>query len=235
MARTLEKRASYPQASKKRVIANKAANEAKKKKAAAQKKLRAAAAAPQKQKRVQPAANATPNTNLKKITKPALQRLGYKAGVVRMEGAVHTEARRLLMKFVRELSDKAWAFTDHAKRVTVSGQDVTQALAILGRPGYFSGIKAKKCEVPKGVKVETRMRQAQRQNECLTLSMGPFKDLFKAALLRENRAARVTAEAATIAQMASEAYLIDLFAKAQELAMHARRKTLQPRNLNLAK
>ena len=62
------------------------------------------------------------------ITKPSIRRLARRGGVKRISGFIYDDARSLLKEFVDNLVRDAIAYTEHAKRKTVTALDVVYAL-----------------------------------------------------------------------------------------------------------
>ena len=62
------------------------------------------------------------------ITKAAIQRLAYKAGVKRMSGLIYEETRGILRVHLEEIMRLAITYVEHDARKTVTGCDVREAL-----------------------------------------------------------------------------------------------------------
>mgnify|MGYP000431896663 CR=1 FL=1 len=74
--------------------------------------------------------------NIRGITKPAIRRLARRGGVKRIAGTVYEEVRGVLKSFVEGVVRDATAYTEHAKRKTVTALDVVHALKKRGRMLY---------------------------------------------------------------------------------------------------
>ena len=75
--------------------------------------------------------------NINGITKPALQRLAYKAGVKSLSGLVYEELRGVIKVYLEELVKTTILFTENARHRRVSEQDVRDALKEIGRPAVY--------------------------------------------------------------------------------------------------
>jgi len=75
--------------------------------------------------------------NIQGITKPAIRRLARRGGVKRLSGLVYDEVRGVLRVFLEETISDAVTYSDHARRKTVTAQDVLYALKRRGRQLYF--------------------------------------------------------------------------------------------------
>ena len=65
------------------------------------------------------------------ITKPAMMRIGHRAGALRMSG-IYPPFRDLLVKFMQNALRRAFLYSQHDKRVTVTARDCAHALDGLG-------------------------------------------------------------------------------------------------------
>ena len=74
--------------------------------------------------------------NIRSITKGGIRRLARRGGVKRISGAMYDEVRTLLRTFVEGVVRDATAYTEHAKRKTLTALDVVHALKKRGRVMY---------------------------------------------------------------------------------------------------
>lgn len=74
--------------------------------------------------------------NIRGVTKPAIRRLARRGGVKRISGMMYEEVRGILKGFVEGVVKDATAYTEHAKRKTVTALDVVHALKKRGRMLY---------------------------------------------------------------------------------------------------
>ena len=74
--------------------------------------------------------------NIQGITKPAIRRLARRGGVKRISGLVYEETREVLKEFLMMVIQDATAYTDHARRKTVTAMDIVYALKRRGRTLY---------------------------------------------------------------------------------------------------
>ena len=76
--------------------------------------------------------------NIQGITKAAIRRLARRAGVTRLSGLIYEETRVILNLFLENVLRDTIAYTEHAKRSTITAIDVVYALKRQGRPifGY---------------------------------------------------------------------------------------------------
>ena len=70
------------------------------------------------------------------ITNGALRRLARRGGVKRISSEVYEEVRKTLKTFVEGVVRDATAYTEHAKRKTVTALDVVNALRKRGKILY---------------------------------------------------------------------------------------------------
>lgn len=81
---------------------------------------------------------------IKGITKPAIRRLARRAGVKRISGLVYDDIRQALKTFLTNIIHDAVTYTEHARRKTVTVQDVILALKRQGRTLYGFDMKTNK-------------------------------------------------------------------------------------------
>ncbi len=74
--------------------------------------------------------------NIKGVTRGAIRRLARRGGVKRISGLVYEEVRGVLKSFVEGVVRDATAYTEHAKRKTVTAGDVVNSLKKRGRMLY---------------------------------------------------------------------------------------------------
>ena len=74
--------------------------------------------------------------NIKSITAGSIRRLARRGGVKRISGLVYEEVRGVLKSFVDGVVKSSVAYTEHAKRKTVSALDVVNALRSKGKMLY---------------------------------------------------------------------------------------------------
>ncbi len=70
------------------------------------------------------------------ITKPAIRRLARRGGVKRISGLVYEDAREAIKSFLTTIIRDATAYTEYARRKTVTHMDVLRALKRNGRTLY---------------------------------------------------------------------------------------------------
>ncbi|KAL5962392.1 Histone H4 [Taenia solium] len=77
--------------------------------------------------------------NIQGVTKPAIRRLARRGGVKRISGLIYEEIRIVLKIFLESIIRDAVAYTEHARRKTVTALDVVYALKRRGRTIYGFG------------------------------------------------------------------------------------------------
>ena len=79
--------------------------------------------------------------NIQGITKPAIRRLARRGGVKRISGQIYEETRDVLKIFLANVIRDTVAYTEHARRKTVTAMDVVYALKRQGKSLYGFGFK----------------------------------------------------------------------------------------------
>lgn len=77
---------------------------------------------------------------LQGVTKPAIRRLARRGGVKRISGLIYDETRIVLKQFLEKVLYSAVAYTEHARRKTVTAFDVVYALKAHGKTLYGFGV-----------------------------------------------------------------------------------------------
>jgi histone H4 len=77
--------------------------------------------------------------NMEGISRPAIRRLARRGGVKRLSGLVYEETREVLKNFLTDVIRDAITYTEHARRKTVTANDVVYALRRRGRTLYGFG------------------------------------------------------------------------------------------------
>ena len=77
--------------------------------------------------------------NIEGITKPAIRRLARRGGVKRISGLIYDDVRDVLKEFLTTVIKNAVNYTDHARRKTVTTNDVVYALKREGKTLYGYG------------------------------------------------------------------------------------------------
>jgi histone H3 len=91
--------------------------------------------------------------NIQGITKPALKKLGYRAGVKRMSGLIYEETRAVMKVFLENVVRDAVTLTEHARRKTVEPADVYIAARLLKMSliaNAFTGVKSERSRAHHG-------------------------------------------------------------------------------------
>ena len=73
------------------------------------------------------------------ITKPAIRRLARRGGVKRLSSLIYDESRAVLKNYLETILRDTVAYTEHAKRKTVTALDVVYALKRQGKTIYGFG------------------------------------------------------------------------------------------------
>jgi len=81
----------------------------------------------------------TARENIEGITKPAIRRLARRGGVKRISHFIYEDTRHVLRSFLESIVKDTIAYTEHARRKTVTAMDVVYALKRQGRTIYGFG------------------------------------------------------------------------------------------------
>lgn len=195
--------------------------------------------------------------NIGGLSKPAFMRLLKRGGVKRVSGLVYEEMRQISKMFLEDLLRDVVTFTEHARHKTVLPEDLYAALGLKHHcllAGINSTLKKTKslqgCRGKGPKKVARKADAMRRKSHPGTVSLRTIKkEQRKSCLIfpkivfhrlvveicqdfRDNF--RFNQFVFPLAQLALENYLVKLAQHANLLAIHARRSTLQPSDLNLS-
>ncbi|MBZ3873697.1 histone H3.1 [Sciurus carolinensis] len=195
--------------------------------------------------------------NIQGITKPAIRRLARRGGVKRISGLIYEETRGVLKVFLENVIRDAVTYTEHAKRKTVTAMDVflfkmartkqTARKSTGGKaPRKQLATKAARKSAPAtgGVKKPHRyrpgtvalreIRRYQKSTELLIRKL-PFQRLVREIAQDFKTDLRFQSSAVMALQEACEAYLVGLFEDTNLCAIHAKRVTIMPKDIQLAR
>ncbi|KAF3134513.1 hypothetical protein TWF594_008753 [Orbilia oligospora] len=74
--------------------------------------------------------------NIQGITRPAIRRIARRGGVKRISASIYEEIRSVIKDYLEVILKSCVAYTEHARRKTVTTTDVVHALKIKGRTIY---------------------------------------------------------------------------------------------------
>ncbi len=193
------------------------------------------------------------------IKKNEIKRLAYKAGIMRISSLSLEELQAVSKNKLEELLKDIITYMKHKKRQTVTVEDCLKALPIK-MVGVKSRSKGLKCKIKgskrrsKPMKRKSRSRKQsplskirfyQRQGlSCLTLSKENFRKIVRHISKEYLRAGqlppggsdvRFSAESLNLLQSYIEGYIINLLERAKFISIHAKRFTIQPKDIHLAR
>ncbi|CAK8691964.1 unnamed protein product [Clavelina lepadiformis] len=183
--------------------------------------------------------------NIQGITKPAIRRLARRGGVKRISGLIYEETRGVLKVFLENVIRDAVTYTEHAKRKTVTALDVVYALKRQGRTLYGFGEKWHEPSRPQENRPEAK-RPANNSPPRLHVRVHQLPVELRSLIVTGPRLVREIAQdfktdlrfqssAVMALQEASEAYLVGLFEDTNLCAIHAKRVTIMPKDIQLAR
>ena len=193
------------------------------------------------------------------IKKNEIKRLAYKAGIMRISSLSLEELQAVSKNKLEELLKDIITYMKHKKRQTVTVEDCLKALPIK-MVGVKSRSKGLKCKIKgskrrsKPMKRKSRSRKQsplskirfyQRQGlSCLTLSKENFRKIVRHISKKYHRPAqlppggsdvRFSSESLNLLQSYIEGYIINLLERAKFISIHAKRFTIQPKDIHLAR
>ena len=179
------------------------------------------------------------------ITKPAIARLARKAGVKRMGDLSYEEIKGNVREFLENAVGKAIANTELNRRTTVLTKDVETGLPV---KMFSEDVKKKLCEVrtsgqhksgehkKRRAKPGTNsIREIRYYQKCsfLILPRLSFSRLVREVAQDFKTGLRFSADAVLVLQYAVEKFVIELLKDANLAAIHAKRTTVQPKDIQM--
>lgn len=169
-----------------------------------------------------------------KLSKEVLNKLARKGGVKSMSSFTYKEMNGVVLSILGTFLKKCVLITESNNRKTITLDDVKYTFDFLGRKLYTYDENIPKCK-PITVKKNTKSRYLkeirfyQNQSDCLYIPKATFKKMVMAEI--ENM--KISSVALDHLQATIETICIELFEKANKLAItHGRRTTVQPKDIH---
>ena len=206
-----------------------------------------------------------PRDNIQSLTRSSIIRLARRAGVKRVSGLIYEETRGVLKVYLENVLRNAVTYIEHAQRKTVLEKDVREALKKSGFPiahtdkhsssshsacsNYATKLnkrhqkkkeegadenKAHRRTHP-GTRALREIRHYQKDSNCFQFSQAGFQRIVREMAQDFKTDLRFSPNAFSIIQMATESYIVGLFEDANLAAIAAKRQTIQPKDIQLAR
>jgi len=195
--------------------------------------------------------------NIQGITKNAIKKLAYKAGVKSLSSLMYEEVRYILKLHLDKTIKTAVTLMEYDRRRRVQTNDVQNALKLLNRTPYHRnctqttkkycprkppGICAgkivnypKQRRTKKGVLALRNIRHHQKQGNCLIFPRVPFRLFIREIGQEYKTGLQFSPEALDMIQTDAEYYLIDTLSAAQLSTIHAKRKMVMPKDIQMTR
>ncbi len=178
------------------------------------------------------------------ITKDAIQRIAFKAGIKSLGGLMYEEIRSVMKVWLDDVIRVANNYLEYYRKKTINEGMVSAALATTtGMYGWVDpDLKVAVCKPRSRTAREATpalqsIRYYQMQYGCLSIPPAAFQKLAKEILhdyggeVRD----RFTKGALTLLQYGMESYLVKILQDANAIALHSSRQAVQPKDLQLAR
>jgi histone H3/H4 len=174
-------------------------------------------------------------TSKDSITKHAISRLARIAGVKALSGLIYEELRIISVAFLEDVLSKAIDITEHSRRRTLSREDVLEGLRLENYPvGTGQESSKEHCKIyvsPPAIK-EIKFYQP-RFGDRVHIPKLVVERVVKEIGGQQKSALKYEADAIGILHFALESYLVKLLQDAQLVAIHAKRESVQPKDVHL--
>jgi len=194
------------------------------------------------------------------LKNPQIKRLAYRAGAQRIDGGIYDMVRKLIHERSDKLVGKTLVFTTHAKRKTVSVEDLHGALQSEGlylmaggdTAKELKGCKAKPKKTTKagatkphrfrpGTVAKRQITYNQKNSDCLVFEQKPFKEFVRhladhklSEWRMRNKKLRFKEDFFKLFQLVIEEYLVGLLRGAVRIAEHSQKQSVRPKDIALA-
>ena len=182
---------------------------------------------------------------LYRIPKGTFRRIARRAGVKRLSGLLYEELRGVLRVFLEGLLQRVITLIEHDKRSTVQCDDIDRAMQTTHHINTFDHRRRRSARKKEkggkrrflpGTAAMAEIRRHQKTSDLLLKPTHTFKSLIR-SMAREEKTggARFSAAALEYLQHIADTYLTDLLHDANLCAIHAKRETVMPKDVHMAR
>lgn len=161
------------------------------------------------------------------ITKHAVSRLARVAGVKSLNGFVYEEVRNITIEFLKDILSIAVGLTERAGRKMLSKEDVLEGLRLENYPDKSNCITLSNC---REIKYYTN-----NSNSCVYIPKLVIERLVKSIGALHKNDLKYEADAIGVAHVALESFIGKLLQDSQRVAIHAKRESVQPKDIELVR
>lgn len=180
------------------------------------------------------------------LTKPAIQRLLRKAGVKSASGVMYEEIRGVFLTMLDPMIQRIFLFVEHEGRRTVTPSDVKRAVESIGLRFFTHDDTVGRCaprkrpgtitrRTRKGMGALRNIRFYQRQSDCVYFAKAAFVRLVKDRVSHFTTEFRFNKVALDQLQVFLESHVVRILENANLAAIHAKRETVMPKDVQLAR
>jgi len=166
------------------------------------------------------------------IPNPAIQRLGYKAGVKHLSGLSYEEIRAVMREYLQGLLSDAVRVAKRYNKVTISSKIVDVALKM--DTVSFEAMVGGKRRTKSG-KLALRKMKAIQKSGNLVFAKATFQRIVRNIIADLRKDTRVSAEAFEDIQGLTENHLINILRSANLIALQAGRTSVKPMDISIAR
>lgn len=158
---------------------------------------------------------------LEDLKKPQIARLMERVGIERISGLAYEESRGILGNFLQYFLKKVVIYTEYYKKQTVSVDHVMMAM------------KSPLFLIQKNI--PTCSSKDRKAATCLVFQKAPFQRLIRETANKYKQDLSFEQEALQLIQYYTEMYMTNLYTEARYILIAAKRETLEPRDLQMAR
>ena len=184
--------------------------------------------------------------NIASLKRDAISRIAKTAGVPYLGGLCFEEVRHIAKYWLDDFVREMIVVVSFAKRKTLMAGDV-QYILNKKQKTYRAGEEDKLKKCPLYVPKSTKQKRAKgelaieetkfymEQYDCVHFSKDGVSMLIREIAQDYKTNLRISAEAIGLIHIALETFLVKIFQNAVLVTVHAGRKTLQPKDLNVVR
>lgn len=197
--------------------------------------------------------------NIQGITKPAIMRMAKQGGVKSLTLYVFEEIRGIMKVMMERILQHAITVTEHARRTTVYAADIKKGIFSAtgedflfdpkkkeikncknpGKTAYNApqkvGPGAKQRKFKSGTVAIRDIKKLQKQYDCVLCRKEPFRRLVREIAQDYKNDLRFSESAMVAMQLFVEQKIVQLFEKANLVAIHAGRTRVKPSDIQLVR
>jgi len=180
--------------------------------------------------------------NIQGIKKNQIRRLAYVAGIEELSSLCYEEVRGIIKQKLENIISNIYLYLDYSRTRTMTDYMVASIISPHMWSEKISGKKCKPKSKSRSKKDKNKMIQENikyyqdNSTSCLTFEKSSFKKLLKEIMQDfTTLSIRFPDSSCILLQYFIEDYVVHILKSAKNITVHSKRKTVEPKDINLAK